>query len=260
MVHGRRRPETASNLSQQKMSKRGLVEIIDEDDGAVKRVDVKCAQVRVQATNKGEAHTLLRSALAALKPLSSTATFPAKCLQIARSEIAAILDAPFNARKALIMRAETADGRTLGLVLLLAAACATDGLSALQDERAEFDDSRTRHTRSWLSWAKRVRRSSALLTKHSLASWRSIRPALFQDKDCVQALEHDDMLTATGAIVFECFQEHGEADSIHTLSDADLTCDCCGVFVTKCDRQFYRCQECGLELCGSCEERRINFK
>lgn len=242
------------------MSKRAVVEITEQDDSAVKRVDVKGAQVRVHATTKGEAQTLLRAVLAALKSLSMTATFPYRCLEIARSEIATILDSPSNVRRTMLMRAETADGRTLSLVLLLAASCATDGLSALQDERAEFDDSRTRKTRSWLSWAKRVRRSSGLLTKHSLASWSSIRPALFQDKDDVQPIEDDEMETTTGSVVFECWQEHGDAVSIHTLSDADLTCDCCGVFVTKCDRQFYRCQECGLELCGCCEGRRINFK
>ena len=242
------------------MNKRAVVEITEEDDCAVKRVHVEGAQVRVHATTKGEGQTLLRSVLAALKPLSRTATFPYRCLEVARSEIATILDSPSNARRTMLMRAETADGRTLSLVLLLAASCATDGLSALQDERAEFDDSRTRHTRSWLSWAKRVRRSSALLTKHSLASWSSIRPALFQDKDDVQPIEDDEMETTTTSVVFECWQEHGDAVSIHTLSDADLTCDCCGISWTKCDRQFYRCQECGLELCGCCEGRRINFK
>ncbi len=243
------------------MNKRAVVEIDgEEDDSPVKRVHVEGAQVRVQAEHKGDAQTQLRSVLAALKPLSSTATFPAKCLQIARTEIASILDAPLNARKTLMLRAETADGRTLGLVLLIAAAYATDGLSALQDDRASYDDSRTRPTRSWLSWAKRVRRSSCLLTKHRVTSWSSIRPALFQDKDDVQHIEDDEMETTTTSVVFECWQEHGDAVSIHTLSDADLTCDCCGVAWTKCDRQFYRCQECGLELCGCCEGRRINFK
>lgn len=242
------------------MNKRAVVEIIDEDDSAVKRVDVKGAQVRVQAEDKGEAQTLLRSVLAALKPLSSTATFPAKCLQIARSEIATILDAPLNARKTLMLRAETADGRTLGLVLLLAAACASDGLAALQTDRAAFDDERTRPTRSWLSWAKRVRRSSSLLSKHSLVNWTTIRAALFNEDEVQTIVEHDDVQTTTGSVVFECFQEHDDAVSIHTLGDDDLVCDCCGVAWTNCDRQFYRCQECSLELCACCEERRINFK
>lgn len=241
------------------MSKRAVVEITEQDDSAVKRVDVKGAQVRVHATTKGEAQTLLRAVLAALKSLSMTATFPYRCLEIARSEIATILDSPSNVRRTMLMRAETADGRTLSLVLLLAASCATDGLSALQDERAEFDDSRTRKTRSWLSWAKRVRRSSGLLTKHSLASWSSIRPALFQDKDDVQPIEDDEMETTTGSVVFECWQEHGDAVSIHTLADDDF-CDGCTIAATMCDRQFYRCKECGLELCAICEDRRINFK
>jgi hypothetical protein len=241
------------------MNKRALVEIIEEDDCAVKRVHVEGAQVRVHATTKGEAQTLLRAVLVALKPLSTTAAFPYRCLEIARSEIAEILDSPFNARRTLLLRAETADGRTLGLVLLLAAACASDGLSAIQADRASFDDSRTRPTQSWLSWGKRVRRSSCLLTKHRVTSWSSIRPALF-NKDGVQTLEHDDMESTTGSIVFDCWQEHGDADSIHTLSDADLACDCCGVAWTNCDQQFYRCQECGLEMCGCCESRRINFK
>jgi hypothetical protein len=101
---------------------------------------------------------------------ASTATFPVKCLQIARAEIAAILDAPFKARKTLMLRAESADGRTQGLILLLAASCASDGLSALQDERSTFDGTLTIKTRNWLSWAERARRSSLLLTKHSLSS------------------------------------------------------------------------------------------
>ena len=258
MVHGKADPELQSNLPT-KMSKRAVVEITEQDDSAVKRVDVKGAQVRVHATTKGEAQTLLRAVLAALKSLSMTATFPYRCLEIARSEIATILDSPSNVRRTMLMRAETADGRTLSLVLLLAASCATDGLSALQDERAEFDDSRTRKTRSWLSWAKRVRRSSGLLTKHSLASWSSIRPALFQDKDDVQPIEDDEMETTTGSVVFECWQEHGDAVSIHTLADDDF-CDGCTIAATMCDRQFYRCKECGLELCAICEDRRINFK
>jgi hypothetical protein len=250
-----------------KMNKRVVVEIDGEEDvSAVKRVDVEGAQVRVQAEHKGDAQTQLRSVLAALKPLSSTATFPAKCLQVARAEIAAILDAPFNVRKTLVLRAESGDGRTLGLILLLAAACATDGLSALQDERSTFDDALTIKTRNWISWAKRVRRSSLLLTKHSLSSWSAIRPSLFTDAEVHDEVEtvvvenEGEMDTTTGSVVFECFQEHSDAVSIHSLDNDDLTCDCCGIFWVQCRLKFYRCQLCGLDLCALCEERRVNFK
>jgi hypothetical protein len=272
------------NMTSTNTNKRaGAVICIDDADAeenssagpghVVKRVDVSGAQVRGAQvrTTKGEAQTLLRSILAALKPLSGTAAFPFTCLEIARSQIAPILDSPFNTRGTMLIRAETGDGRTLGLVLLLAAACATDGLSAIQAERQEFDFGRTRKTRTWLSWAKRVRRHSHLLTKHRLTSWSGIRHALFQDdKDTeVQPIEEDEderssseMQTQTGSVVFECFQDHGDAVSIHTLAldNDDLVCHCCGIAWTDCDRRFYDCPNCRLYLCACCEERRINFK
>jgi hypothetical protein len=244
-----------------KMSKRVVVEIDGEEDvSAVKRVDVG-AQVRVGAKDKSDGQTLLRSVLSRLKSLSSTANFPVKCLEAARSDIAAILDSPFNNRKTLLIRAETADGRTLGLILLLAASCATDGLSALQEERSTFDGKLAIKTRNWLSWAKRVRRTSVLLAKHSLSSWSTIRASLFTDDEVQTIVEHDaDLDTTTGSVVFECFQEHSDAVSIHSLDNDDLVCDCCGIWWVHCRLWFYRCQLCGIELCATCEDRRINFK
>ncbi len=70
------------------------------------------------------------------------------------SEVAPLLDGPYNSNDTLLLRAETGPGRNLGLVLLLAAAAVgVGGLAALKAERAEFDDSRTTRTRNWIGAA-----------------------------------------------------------------------------------------------------------
>ena len=170
------------------------------------------------------------------------------------SEVAPLLDGPYNSNDTLLLRAETGPGRNLGLVLLLAAAAVgVGGLAALKAERAEFDDSRTTPTRNWIGWAKRVRRTSPLLAGRSAARWSTMRAAIFQATDDVSEPDPSDD-------VVRCFQDHEDAVSIATLDDDYLTCDCCDIAWTKCRLQFYRCQKCSMELCAECEERRVNFK
>ena len=207
------------------------------------------------AENRTAAQELLRGVLAGLLVHKTAADFPLKCVTTVLSEVAPLLDGPYNSNDTLLLRAETGPGRNLGLVLLLAAAAVgVGGLAALKAERAAFDDSRTTRTRNWIGWAKRVRRTSPILAGLSAVHWSTVRAAIFHVTDDVSetADPSDD--------VVNCFQLHGDAVSIATLDDDDLTCDCCGVAWTKCSFVFYRCQKCSMELCAECEERRVNYK
>ena len=206
------------------------------------------------AENRTVAQELLRGVLAGLMLHKTAADFPLKCVATVLSEVAPLLDGPYNSNDTLLLRAETGPGRNLGLVLLLAAAAVgVGGLAALKAERAEFDDSRTTRTRNWIGWVKRVRRTSPLLAGLSAARWSTMRAALFQATDDVSEPDPSDD-------VVRCFQDHEDAVSIATLEDDYLTCDCCDIAWTKCRLQFYRCQKCSMELCAECEERRVNFK
>ena len=128
-----------------------------------------------RAESRAEAQAALRVVVSKLRPHSAASDFPRRCLDVARSEVAPILDSAVNSRDTLLIRAEVGDGRTLGLILLLAAACAQDGLAALISERAEFDSTRAVRTRNWLSYTRRVRKQSPSLRKFSVARWSSIR-------------------------------------------------------------------------------------
>ena len=235
------------------MAKRGLENVACP---AAKRVVVD--GVRDGSSRTAErtvAQELLRGVLAGLLVHKTAADFPLKCVATVLSEVAPLLDGPYNSNDTLLLRAETGPGRNLGLVLLLAAAAVgVGGLAALKAERAEFDDSRTTRTRNWMGWAKRVRRTSPLLAGLSAARWSTMRAALFQATDDVSetADPSDD--------VVRCFQDHEDAVSIATLDDDYLTCDCCDIAWAKCRLQFYRCQKCSMELCAECEERRVNYK
>ena len=254
-------------------------------------LDVACPaakRVVVDGVRDGRscAQELLRGVLAGLLVHKTAADFPLKCVATVLSEVAPLLDGPYNSNDTLLLRAETGAGRNLGLVLLLAAATvAGGGLAALKAERAKFDDSRTARTRNWIGWAKRVRRTSPLLAGLSAARWSAVRATLFrvnepdehepdeheadeyepaeQPAEHVSAehesAEHESRADPSDDVV-RCFQDHGDAVSIATLDDDYLTCDCCDIAWTKCRLQFYRCQKCSMELCAECEERRVNFK
>jgi hypothetical protein len=235
------------------MAKRGPLDVACP---AAKRVVVDGVRDGSSRTaeNRTVAQELLRGVLAGLLVHKTAADFPLKCMHAVRSEVAPLLDGPYNSNDTLMLRAETGPGRNLTYVLLLAAAAvASGGLAALKAERAEFDDSRTTPTRNWIGWAKRVRRTSPLLVGLSAARWSSVRATIFQATDDVSEPDPSDD-------VVRCFQDHEDAVSIATLDDDYLTCDCCDIAWTKCRLQFYRCQKCSMELCAECEERRVNFK
>ena len=235
------------------MAKRGLENVTCP---AAKRVVVDGVRDGSSRTaeNRTAAQELLRGVLAGLLVHKTAADFPLKCVATVLSEVAPLLDGPYNSNDTLLLRAETGPGRNLGLVLLLAAAAVgVGGLAALKAERAEFDDSRTTRTRNWIGWVKRVRRTSPLLAGLSAARWSTMRAALFQATDDVSEPDPSDD-------VVRCFQDHEDAVSIATLDDDYLTCDCCDIAWTKCRLQFYRCQKCSMELCAECEERRVNYK
>ena len=235
------------------MAKRGPLDVTCP---AAKRVVVDGVRDGSSRTaeNRTVAQELLRGVLAGLMLHKTAADFPLKCVATVLSEVAPLLDGPYNSNDTLLLRAETGPGRNLGLVLLLAAAAVgVGGLAALKAERAEFDDSRTTRTRNWIGWVKRVRRTSPLLAGRSAARWSTVRAAIFQVTDDVSEPDPSDD-------VVRCFQDHEDAVSIATLDDDYLTCDCCDIAWTKCRLQFYRCQKCSMELCAECEERRVNFK
>ena len=266
------------------MAKRGLLDVACP---AAKRVVVDGVRDGRSCTaERTAAQEVLRGVLAGLLVHKTAADFPLKCVATVLSEVAPLLDGPYNSNDTLLLRAETGPGRNLGLVLLLAAAAVgVGGLAALKAERAEFDDSLTLRTRNWIGWVKRVRRTSPLLAGLSAARWSAVRATLFrvnepdehepdeheadeyepaeQPAEHVSAEhesdEHESRADPSDDVV-RCFQDHGDAVSIATLDDDYLTCDCCDIAWTKCRLQFYRCQKCSMELCAECEERRVNFK
>ena len=267
------------------MAKRGLLDVACP---AAKRVVVDGVRDGRSCTaERTVAQELLRGVLAGLLVHKTAADFPLKCVATVLSEVAPLLDGPYNSNDTVMLRAETGPGRNLTYVLLLAAAAvASGGLAALKAERAEFDDSRTTPTRNWIGWAKRVRRTSPLLAGLSAARWSAVRATLFRvnepdehepdehEADEYEPAEHvsaehvsaehesdeHESRADPSDDVVRCFQDHGDAVSIATLDDDYLTCDCCDIAWTKCRLQFYRCQKCSMELCAECEERRVNFK
>jgi hypothetical protein len=248
------------------------------------------------AQSKTDAQQLLRGVLVGLVRQKTLHDFPVLCRLAVRNELAPLLDGPYNTRDTLLLRAETIQGRSLGTVLLLAAAVQQHGLAKLQAERARYDAEQTLPTRNWLGWARRVRRTSPLLAGLSAARWSTVRAAIFHEPHLVSCVcepalagrgdtesathgsaehgptehdsaehdehdsaEHDSLPDPTQEVV-DCFQNHEDAVSLATLDDDYLTCDCCGVAWSKCRLEFYRCLRCTLELCAECEERRVNFK
>jgi hypothetical protein len=168
------------------MAKRGFE---NETCPAAKRVVVD--DVRDGSSRTAEYRTVaqerLRGVLAVLLLHKTAADFPLKCVATVLSEVAPLLDGPYNSNDTLLLRAETGPGRNLGCVLLLAAAAlGAGGLAALQAERAEFDASRTTRTRNWIGWAKRVRRTSPFLARLSAARWSCVRATLFQVEQAQQ--------------------------------------------------------------------------
>jgi hypothetical protein len=61
----------------------------------------------------------------------------------------------------------------------------------------------------------------------------------------------DEMGTTTGSAVFECFEDHPDGVTIHSLDIA---------VVSSGSNARLSCQVCGLELLCACCERRVNFK
>ena len=277
------------------MAKRGPLDVTCP---AAKRVVVDGVRDGSSRTaeNRTAAQELLRGVLAGLLVHKTAADFPLKCVTTVLSEVAPLLDGPYNSNDTLLLRAETGPGRNLGLVLLLAAAAVgVGGLAALKAERAAFDDSRTVRTRNWIGWAKRVRRTSPLLAGLSAGRWSAVRAAIFQVTDVVsepgdtepgdtepgdtesaehesaahgspehgptdhESAEHESRADPSDDVI-RCLQDHGDAVSIVTLEDDYLNCDCCGVAWNKCRLEFYRCMSCSMQLCAECEERRVNFK
>jgi hypothetical protein len=255
------------------MAKRGLLDVACP---AAKRVvvDGVGGGSSLTAENRTVAQELLRGVLAGLLVHKTAADFPLKCVATVLSEVAPLLDGPYNSNDSLLLRAETGPGRNLGLVLLLAAATvAGGGLDALKAERAAFDDSLTLRTRNWVGWAKRVRRTSPLLAGLSAGRWSTVRAAILQATDGVSergdaetdeyepaehvsaehvwSAEHepcdDESRADPSADVVRCFQDHGDAVSIATL---DLTCDCCDIAWTKCrPPDLVACRSPSLAVC-----------
>jgi hypothetical protein len=201
---------------------------------------------------KGLAEELLKGTLSRLLVCKSDASFPFKCLNTVRSEIAPVLNGCNNKRDTLLLKAESGPGRNMGLVLLLAAAVMTCGYSKLIDERQQYDASRVVSTRSWIAWAKQTRRSSKCLSQHSTARWSSIKHA-FDDVT-------EDPIAELDAAIVECFLKHPDAISIATLEDEDITCECCNIAYVRCRLAFYNCPACEIDFCAECEQRRVNFK
>jgi hypothetical protein len=209
------------------------------------------------AESKTVAQQLLRAVLDSLLVSKTAEDFPLRCWATVRRDVAPLLDGPYNTRDTLLLRAETAHGRSLGAVLLLAAAAASScGLAHLTAERAAYDALRASKTRNWIGWAKKARRTSALLAATSLANWSTLRSIILFPAEPAEPCDPSRELV-------ECFQDHEDAVSIATLDDdylTYLTCDCCRVAFLKCSLRFYRCERCAFHLCAECEERRVNFK
>jgi len=181
--------------------------------------------------------------------------FPAVCLETVRKSIAPLID-EYATRDTILLPQQDASGKSLNCILLLAAACAIEGLEALTQSRKQFDDGRRFATRNWVSWTRAARKVSPCLRSLQASRWSKTRcyfasPASAATKDEAELLDLDDAIVA-------CFTNH-EVESLPDLDAFDECYICHGDF-DDLDLAFYRCHPCGIDLCACCEERRVNFK
>jgi hypothetical protein len=209
--------------------------------------------------SKGALAQLLRGAVAKLVVDRHEPTFPLHCVRTVRREIAPMLDSDHNIRDSIILRRDTGPGRSLALILMLAAACATVGMGTLRAERAQYDLTRLIASRNWLSYTKATKRT--YFSRFTLNRWSSIKECFNDDQPVSDSDEYDDSeATELDESIIKCFQEH-DVMSISTLDGVDFDlCDGCGASFNTCGQRFYRCEICDLDVCATCEERRVNYQ
>jgi hypothetical protein len=158
-----------------------------------------------------------------------------------RAEIAPLLNSPLNTRDMLVLRQETGPGRNLALVLLLAAACATKGLTALQADRSDYDMSRVVGSKNWLSYAKVTKKT--VFSRFNVNRWSNVKEHFGNEQPVSDSDEYSDSEAAElDESIVKCFQEH-EVMSITTLDGVDFDlCDGCGATYSQCGQRFYRCE------------------
>lgn len=213
--------------------------------------------------------------------------FPSRCLGAATSDLGRLVTA-HSVKDNIGLAQHDAPGKSLGMVLLLAAAAATYGTEAVSRARAQYDAAR-RHegrkpSRNWMSWIKNDRRHAECLRSIATAKWSYVQAHLdgdFSVADDTDAGAADASDSGSAAHsgedgpphdampenVLRCFTEHGDAlsmsdDDMRKLGD-DYTegwrCDLCDAN-ESCGRAFYHCNGCRLDYCAMCEQRRENFQ
>lgn len=185
--------------------------------------------------------------------------FPAACLKTVRQSMAPLID-EHAIRDTILLPQQEAAGKSLNCILLLAAACAGEGLEALVQERKRFDEHRHSGTRNWVSWVRAARKVSPCLSSIKASRWSQVKayfasPASATTNDDGALL--DDTIDLDDTTV-ACFTSH-EVESLPDLDWFDECYVCHGAF-DELDLAFYRCHLCGIDLCAACEERRVNFR
>ena len=173
--------------------------------------------------------------------------FPALCLSVVHDHIAPILNE--DNKDTFILAQHTNDGKTLVAVLALAAMVASQGLNDVQNQRSKSDVGRQFGSKDWLSWAKTKPSKKIRTTK-----WSNIKPYFETEPQQPQVIDDDEL----DKHIVDCFMEH----DVMSCCSTDVFDDCaiCGISYEKSNLQFYRCIECDVDLCATCETRRYNYQ
>lgn len=197
----------------------------------------------------------LRAIVLALLERRAESHFPVACLETVHQVIAPMIEEHAQ-RDTILLPQQDAVGKSLKCILVLAAACAVEGMTGLVRVRAMFDQSRLMPTRNWISWLRAAQQSTPCLKDLRTTKWSFIR-GYFAEPEHGDCTDDDDMTNLDDAIV-KCFMDH-EVESLPDLVDF-VDCAVCHRDFADVDLVFYRCQRCELDFCAECEERRVNFK
>ena len=224
------KPQTMCNTTAKRRS-----DEVDDRDGKVPRLDTSTTADR------------LRFVINNLIDQRNKAEFPAICLEVVHDVIAPILNE--GNKDGFIFAQQTTEGKTLVAVLALAAMVASQGLNDVQEQRAKSDVGRQFGSKDWVSWAKTKPSKEIRTTK-----WSNIKPYFETEPQQPQVIE-DDQLDQS---IVDCFQQH----DVMSCCSTDVFGDCaiCGAAYENSNLQFYRCIECDIDLCATCEARRYNYQ
>jgi hypothetical protein len=140
--------------------------------------------------------------------------FPAACLKTVRQSIAPLRE-EHAIRNTILLPQQDAVGKSLNCILLLAAACAVEGLGALTRHRKQSDEQRRFGTRNWVSWVRGARKSSPYLSSIHASRWSRVSAYCASP-----ANTEDTALSDLDDTIVACFTNH-EVESLSNLDGFD---------------------------------------